>query len=157
MHTALSTQPILRKHASNGLDWGWVGPRQDRQKCPLIIAFMHSVICSLPHSSATPGDHAEYAGPWSRTRCQLSFICVDVGHDLGVCIVTCIAQMRKQSHRKLDELSRSPSWWGSSAVTNAVNILCLYSALSKVRIQFCWMPECAQAHWAPRGQVPGSR
>lgn len=50
---ALCTLPlVLSRFSGNMGAMGWtgagVGPRQEKQKCPLIIAFMHSLVCSFP-------------------------------------------------------------------------------------------------------------
>lgn len=139
----VSAQPILRIHGSSGLDWGWGGAPSGKAETSSDHIHEFARLCfpflspALAIVQSTPGpgpepDASRHLFVWTQGM-------------TGVCIIACIAQMSRDS-RKLGELSRSPSWWGSSAVTNAVNILCLYLALSKVRIQFCWRPEHALSH-----------
>lgn len=68
------TPPLeLSPFSGNMGAMGWagagLGPRQEKQRRPLAIAFMHS-LCSFPAPQPRPGDRAEHARPWSRTGCQ---------------------------------------------------------------------------------------
>lgn len=73
------SQDTWEQRAGLGLGWGPV--RKSRNVLRLYPGVRSSV---LPVPQPRPGDHAEYARPWSRTGCQSSFICVDAGHDGGL-------------------------------------------------------------------------